>query len=281
VESVGQIVNLSYKVIVIDSLGELLMPDEDYLNLDDFLQLLERIANIRYRILLNAGVKHIPAEELNNVGYFGLVQAHEKFDPKAGTKKENPSKQEIHKAFASYATYSINNAISEFLRKEDFVDHRTRLKIKEKRKVIEKLQQKFGREPTEEEIAGEMNMAIESYRKLTAKDILIESIDDPDFIYQFADEYDYEESEGSEDFKKLGKETDHCLKIALNKDEMLIVLLKEFRYFTLQDIVNVMGAGYNISKVHRINEQAKSKLKFCLEQKGWTIIDVMAIYSHN
>ena len=257
------------------------MPDEDYLNPDDFLQLLERIANIRYRILTNAGVKHIPTEELVNVGYFGLVQAHEKFDPQTGTKKENPGKEEIHKAFITFATYSINNAVSEFLRKEDFVDHRARHKIKEIKKVRNKLEQKLGREPTEEEIAGAMNMAIESYRNLTAKDILIESIDDPDFINQFTDEYDLEESEGSEDLKKLGKETDHCLKIALNKDEMLIILLKEFRYFTLKDIVDVMGTGYNISKVHRINEQAKSKLKFCLEQKGWTIIDVMAIYSHD
>lgn len=257
------------------------MPDEDYLNPDSFLYLLERIANIHYRILLNAGIKHIPSDELNNVGYFGLVKAHEKFDPQAGTKKENPAKEEVQKAFASYATYSINNAISEFLRKEDFIDFRTRLKIKEMRKVIEKLEQKLGREPTEEEIAREMNMAIESYRRLTAKDFLIESIDDPKFINQFIDEYDHEESEGSEDLKKLGKETDHCLKITLNKDEMLIVLLKEFRYFTLKDIVDVMGMGYNISKVHRINEQAKSKLKFCLEEKGWTIIDVMAIYSHN
>ncbi|MBN2238112.1 MAG: hypothetical protein JW729_11170, partial [Bacteroidales bacterium] len=197
------------------------------------------------------------------------------------TKKENPTKEEIQKAFASYATYSINNAISEFLRKEDFVDHRTRLKIKEKKKMIEKLQQNLGREPTEEEIARAMNMTIDEYRKLSAKDILIESIDDPDFIHQFTDEDNYKESESSEDLKKLGKATDHCLKITLNKDEMLIILLKEFRYFTLQDIVNVMGAGYNISKVHRINEQAKSKLKFCLEEKGWTIIDVMAIYSHN
>jgi len=266
---------------VFDSLGELLMPDEDFLNPDDFLYLLERIAKIRYRILRNAGIKHIPADELNNVGYFGLVQAHEKFDPQAGTKKENPAKEEIHKAFVSYATYSINNAISDFLRKEDFVDHRARLKIKEMRKVINKLEQKLGREPTEQEIASEMNMTIESYRRLTAKDILIESIDDPKFINQFIEKDDYEESGGLEDLKKLGKETDHCLKIALNKDEMLIILLKEFRYFTLKDIVDVMGMGYNISKVHRINEQAKSKLKFCLEEKGWTIIDVMAIYSHN
>ena len=73
------------------------MPDEGHLNPDDFLQLLDRIANIRYRILLNAGVKHIPSDELKNVGYFGLVQAHEKFDPQAGTKKENPNKQEIHR----------------------------------------------------------------------------------------------------------------------------------------------------------------------------------------
>jgi len=257
------------------------MPDEDYLNPDDFLQLLERIANIRYRILLNAGIKRIPAEEFINVGYFGLVHAHEKFDPQASTKKEKPNKEEILKAFKTFATYSINNAISGFLRREDFIDFRTRRKIKEMREVIAKLEQKLGREPTEEEIAGEMNMAIEYYRKLTAKDVLIESLDDPDFINQFTDEYDHEESEGSEDLKKLGKETDHCLKITLNKDEMLIILLKEFRYFTLQDIVDVMGMGYNISKVHRINEQAKSKLKFCLEKKGWTIIDVKAIYSHN
>lgn len=257
------------------------MPDEDYLNPDDFLQLLERIANIRYRILLNAGIKHIPSDELKNVGYFGLVEAHEKFDPQTGTKKENPNREEIHKAFKNYATYSINNAISEFLRKEDFVDHRTRIKIKEMRKMIAKLEQELRREPTEEEIAREMKMTIDEYRKIIAKEIIIESIDDPKFINQFIEEDDYADSEGVEDLKKLGKETDHCLKITLNKDEMLIILLKEFRYFTLQDIVNVMGAGYNISKVHRINEQAKSKLKFCLEEKGWTIIDVMAIYSHN
>jgi len=242
---------------------------------DDYLELVYKIAEIRYGILLRANVEHIPKHELENIAYIGLCNAVEKFDPEK-------TKINSNKEFSSFASYYINNAISQFLRDEDVLDFRVRKQLKEITKTIEQLQQKFGRMPTEEEIANAMKMTIETVRKLQDKNIYLDSIEDINnspVLNIVSEDSEMVESGIKNKKRGLGKDTDDCLKTALSKEEMLIILLKEYRSFTFQEIVNRMGKGYNISNVRRKNEKAKSLMKICLKQKGWLLLDLIALFN--
>lgn len=240
--------------------------------------LLKKIAHIRHRKLLSFNIQSVAEDELVNVGYFGFVQAMEKFNPENTKSKANDN-------FVSYATICINSAISQFLRQQDPLDHRDRKMIKKMSQVTEKLEQKLGREPTEHEIADAMGITIEKLRQLQKKNIFVESIDelDADTMIEKLNRIigDFNPVEpGKEELKRdLGKDTDDCLRTTLNKDEMLVILLKEFRSFKFREIISVLGTGYNITRVQRMNERAKWRLKNCLENKRWTVTDIIAIYN--
>lgn len=235
------------------------------LNPNEFLPLLRKIVDVRYRRLISVGVRHIPLEELVNEGYIGLNQAAEKYDPEMGT---DPN---------TFVAAYISHAISGFLRKEDVVDYRVRKKLKKIKKAREQLEQKLGREPTEEEISKELNVTVEKYRKLLAMEILVICMDQDDDI-QIVPKSKSEDREQLDLTKKLGEDTNNCLKNTLTKEQVLIILLKEFRGFTIESIVDFMGAEFNISRVWRTNNKAKSLMRDCLQKKGWDLYDIMAIY---
>lgn len=242
---------------------------------DDYLELVYKIAEIRYNILLRANVVHIPKHDLENIAYIGLCEAVEKFDPEK-------TKTNSDKEFISFASFYIINAISKFLRDEDVLDFRVRKQLKELAKTTENLSQKFGRTPTEEEIATTMEISVDVLRKLQTKNIYVDSIDDSSNNSVFnIESKDSEIAEpGIQNLKReLGKDTDECLKTALNKEEMLIISLKELRSLTFQEIAEIMGKGYNISNVRRKNEKAKSLMKICIEEKGWKLLDLIALYN--
>jgi len=269
------------------------MDETNKLCAEDYFDLLYEIAEIRHSILIRANIRDIPMEELVNEGYFGLVKAVERFDPEKG------------KDFSKFASYYINNAISTFLRNEDVIDHRLREELKKMKEVIRALQQRLGREPTDREISDKMKIeAIRALqqqldrepteqeiadkikidetriRELKSFNILKVSIDETSddegtVSREIAIEYQKHEKM---DKIKLGADVDECIKSTLSKDEMLILLLKEFRNFTFKSIVEIMGKNYNLTGVHRINERAKRLLKECLENKDWKITDMIAIF---
>lgn len=249
------------------------MGERNELCADDYLDLLEEIAEIRHSILIRANIRNIPTEELVNEGYIGLVKAVEKFDPEKG------------KDFRKFAPYYINYSISLFLRQEDVIDFRLRKELKEMKEVVRTLQQQLGREPADQEIADEMKKSEQRIRELKALNIIKVSTDETsedkgsktrEIIIEHPKHLEPDKDEKIQ--QDLGPDVDDCIKSTLNKDEMLIVLLKEFRAFTLQSIVDILGEKYNITKVYRINEKAKRLLKECLENKDWTITDMIAIF---
>jgi RNA polymerase sigma factor (sigma-70 family) len=227
-------------------------------------ELLHEIAGIRHKILMKAGVRHFQLDELINEGYVGLRAAAEKYDPDRG------------KEFTDFARYYINNAISHFLRNEDTIDHRQRKKIKTMQKTEEKLSQTLSREPTDKEIAMELNLSTDKLTELRSRNIFLSSLDDS------GEKLDHEGRLKTEAIlqdqrivdEDLAKATDDCMKKVLNKDELFIVLLNQLRYFSANDIEKILDHKYNIQKIYRIIHQAGSKLKKCIELKGWEVTDL-------
>lgn len=119
-----------------------------------------------YRNLLNVIVARImvplPAglekEDLVQYGFFGLIEAIEKYDPNQDTK------------FETIAWKIINGRIIDRIRNYGKVTGGPSRTSVKKAKVIEaatrKLEAELGRHPTSAEIANEMNIPLESYYKM-------------------------------------------------------------------------------------------------------------------
>lgn len=118
--------------------------------INEYLPYVKRIVN---RIAV-----HLPAmidtDDLINVGVIGLIQAIERYDPSRDNK------------FITYAVFRIKGAVLSELRSRDFLGRTTRRKIRDLEKAYLKLEQRYGREVSDEEVAEEMDMDLEQFYKI-------------------------------------------------------------------------------------------------------------------
>jgi RNA polymerase sigma factor for flagellar operon FliA len=91
-------------------------------------------------------------DDLISTGVIGLISAIDNYDPRQNTKLK------------TYAEYKIRGAILDSLRSMDWASRHRRKKAKDIEAAIQTAQQKLHQAPTEEQIAGEMGMSLESYR---------------------------------------------------------------------------------------------------------------------
>lgn len=129
--------------------------------------------NVRVRnqlVLLNAGlVRQIahrigrqcaePYQDLEQIGYLGLIRAIERFNPYQGC------------AFSSFAVPYIRGEVLHFLRDKSNVlkiPRRWQELQKEGEKVRQQLTAQFGRKPNDEEIAMVLNVSINEWRETQA-----------------------------------------------------------------------------------------------------------------
>ncbi len=92
---------------------------------------------------------YIDREDLEGYGIIGLLQALERFRPEGGVR------------FETYALSRIRGSVIDYLRSLDPMSRGQRRTFKEIMNVWQKLQRDLGRDPSLEEIAGEMNVATE------------------------------------------------------------------------------------------------------------------------
>ncbi len=90
--------------------------------------------------------QYVEREELISNGYFGLLEAIERFDPKRGFK------------FETYAVVRIRGAILDAIRAQDWIPVSVRQKARSYTQVIAELEQQLGRSASDDEIAAAMNM---------------------------------------------------------------------------------------------------------------------------
>ncbi len=97
---------------------------------------------------------HVKLDDLYCSGVTGLVRAVEKFDPTKNSK------------FESYATLLIKGAIIDELRELDWIPRSIHQKANLLSEAQEVLQQKLGREPTDQELSSHLGLNEEEYGEL-------------------------------------------------------------------------------------------------------------------
>ncbi len=90
-------------------------------------------------------------EDLESAGIMGLLHALDNYE------------KEKNVQFNTFAYYRIRGSVIDYLRKIDEMPRLHRANFGKAQEIMERLQQKLGREPEDEEIAREMDMSIEDY----------------------------------------------------------------------------------------------------------------------
>ncbi|MBN2298009.1 MAG: FliA/WhiG family RNA polymerase sigma factor [Deltaproteobacteria bacterium] len=111
---------------------------------------------------------HIDLNDLINAGVIGLIDAIEKFDASKQIK------------FKTYAEFRIRGAILDELRSMDWVPRSVRQKARKVEDAYARLEYNLGRPASDEEVAQEMEIDIDSFHKLLSEtaSVSLLSLDD-------------------------------------------------------------------------------------------------------
>ena len=97
----------------------------------------------------------VEVDDLVSMGTFGLIEAIDRFDLSRGIQ------------FKTYCTARIRGAILDNLRTNDWVPRLVRLRTNLVDKTLRRLYGELGREPTDPEMAGALDVSMDDYAKLS------------------------------------------------------------------------------------------------------------------
>lgn len=204
--------------------------------------------------------KSVSRDDLNSLGMMGLLDAIEKFDTKRNLK------------FDTYASFRIRGSILDGLRKEDWLPRGTREKAKKIDTVTEKLQQKYMRHVTVEEIASELKISVDEVYSTANEQFFANllSIDeqspksDEQNGYHFVIKDDKVEQPEKKLIKReIVKELTDLIS-SLSEKEQLVLSLFYKDEMTLTEIGQIMGLS--TSRISQIHSKCLYKLKGLIEK---------------
>jgi RNA polymerase sigma factor for flagellar operon FliA len=193
-------------------------------------------------------------EDLLSAGVVGLIQAIDHFDPRQNVKLK------------TYAEFRIRGAILDSLRDSDWAPRLKRRQAREFEAAINRIEQRLGRAPEEEEIARELNLTLDEYRqKLTEMEAL--NIGELDFTRDEKDtpvilKYTAAADENSPEVTMERAELERLIASAIDripKVEKTVLSLYFHEELTLREIAGVMGI--HLSRVSQIKSQAILRLR--------------------
>lgn len=202
--------------------------------------------------------RHIALEDLISSGILGLLAAIDKFDGSYNVQLN------------TYAEARIRGAIIDSLRQMDWAPRETRKRSKLIQSAFHKLRQRFGREPSEEEVAAELNIPLAEYQERLNESQAIE-------IHRL--EYTGGDDEGrdllniiSDDAESWPSriveraELERVLAQAIDrmpKQERTVLSLYYFEELSLREIGEIMSL--HLSRVGQLRVQAVLRLRSHME----------------
>ncbi|MAO63668.1 MAG: FliA/WhiG family RNA polymerase sigma factor [Balneola sp.] len=202
-------------------------------------------------------------EDLESAGIYGLLQAMDSYDCERNIQ------------FNTFAYYRIRGNIVDYLRSIDQLPRKQRKNYGEVQQVIQEKSQILGREPSDEEIAEELDMDIEEYHKLLSnvqqRNVL--SLDTPAYDDNSNSHYDFHENPDSEtpDDELVKKEQTKALQEKIGKlkeRERLILMLYYYEDMTMSEIALLLELTE--ARISQIVGKILIKLKGDLKEEQFT-----------
>lgn len=224
-------------------------------------QLIERnLSLVKYAAAWVAGrlPSHLRLDDLYSAGTLGFLRAIEDYDPERGVE------------FSAYAVPRIRGAIFDELRRLDYLPRRVRRKIREAQRAIETLSQRLDREPSDEEVAAELGIGLEDYRRLLGEGVTLLSLDATfgmredggsafDSIEDTSSPSPIRTLELKERRATLGRVIE-----GLPDKERQVLALYYYEELTMQEVGQVLGVTE--SRVSQIHSSAILKLRVALRR---------------
>lgn len=199
-----------------------------------YLQLVKIVAS-----RLAIGLPHyVDKDDLISNGFFGLLNAIERYDTRRGVK------------FETYAGVRIRGAILDALRAQDWIPMTIRQKARHYEQVLAQLEHTLGRSATDKEIIAELGLSMEQYNQLLAQLNATTLVPLEDFVKSESPSnnlFNPAKAVEEEDIKNsLAKSIDH-----LPEKERLVVSLYYYEELTLKEISMIMSLSEaRISQLH-------------------------------
>ncbi|NLY42487.1 MAG: FliA/WhiG family RNA polymerase sigma factor [Clostridiaceae bacterium] len=204
----------------------------------------------RLSIYLGNNVEY---EDLLSYGIFGLIDAIDKYDLSKGVK------------FETYASLRIRGAIIDNIRKLDWVPRSLRQKNKEIERAQAELESKYGRPPTDNEVADYLGMDLDSYSKIVSDLNISHLISLDEFIEQNHDGKDvlYKDDKSDSPASIIEiNEIKNTLSDAIDKlpeKEKKVVILYYYEDLTIKEISTIMKVSE--SRVSQLHSKAIMRLR--------------------
>lgn len=193
-------------------------------------------------------------DDLVGYGIFGLIDAIDKFDFLKGVK------------FETYASLRIRGAILDQIRKMDWIPRTLRQKQKKMDTAISKLEVKFGRKGTDEELAQELEISVEEliiWQNQTKVSNLV-SLDE--FLEQGTEvrvdavnsSLQFEQPEKVVEREELRNILEETLDI-LTENEKKVIIFYYYEELTLKEISMILKVSE--SRISQLHTKALQKMK--------------------
>jgi RNA polymerase sigma factor for flagellar operon FliA len=181
----------------------------------------------------------VELDDLISAGVFGLMDAIDAFDLSRGVK------------FETYCVPRIRGAMLDELRTMDWVPRLVRSKASKLNEAIKNLEARLGRQPSEQELAQELQISVQELEKmmLDANAVNLISLNKKWYetdSYKDVREIDILEDKKGEDPTKRIQKNDlmRLVTKGLNRNERLIIILYYYEELTMKEI----GATLDLSE---------------------------------
>ena len=200
---------------------------------------------------------HIDLNDLINAGVIGLIDAIEKFDASKQIK------------FKTYAEFRIRGAILDELRSMDWVPRSVRQKARKVEDAYAKLEYNLGRPASDEEVATQMNIDMESFYRLLSETASVSLLslddlgeDDTDLSKRNLLEYIIQDERDWPSHKiRYAEVRDMVAKAiqSLPEKERMVISLYYYDELTMKEIGHVLK--FTESRVSQIHTKAVLRLR--------------------
>jgi RNA polymerase sigma factor for flagellar operon FliA len=200
---------------------------------------------------------HIDLNDLINAGVIGLIDAIEKFDASKQIK------------FKTYAEFRIRGAILDELRSMDWVPRSVRQKARKVEDAYSKLEYNLGRPASDEEVAQEMSIDMESFYRLLSETASVSLLslddlgeDDTDLSKRNLLEYIIQDERDWPSHKiRYAEVRDMVAKAiqSLPEKERMVISLYYYDELTMKEIGHVLK--FTESRVSQIHTKAVLRLR--------------------